>query len=109
MPSAAWAPATFKLLAGVGAWIGVNDTLWAFGVSALIGGLIALGMVIWRRKWKHHQQQFVAIVDEILVVRDPAQLSALAAERKSRMMLLPYGIPIAIGTIGYFVWAGMFV
>ena len=98
-----------KLLAGVGAWIGVNDTLWAFGVSALIGGLIAVGMVIWRRKWKHHQQQFVAIVDEILVVRDPAQLSAIAAERKSRMMLLPYGIPIAIGTIGYFVWAGMLI
>ena len=98
-----------KLLAGVGAWIGVNDTLWAFGVSALIGGLIALGMVIWRKKWKHHQQQFVAIVDEIFLVRDPVQLSAIAAERKSRMMLLPYGIPIAIGTIGYFVWAGMLV
>ena len=24
------------------------------------------------------------------------------------MMLLPYGIPIAIGTIGYFIVAGMF-
>ena len=76
-----------KLLAGAGAWIGVNDTLWAFAVSALIGGLIAVGMVVWRKKWKHHQQQFVAIVDEILLVRDPAQLSDMAAQRKSRMML----------------------
>jgi prepilin peptidase CpaA len=25
------------------------------------------------------------------------------------MLLLPYGIPIAIGTIGYFVWTGMLV
>jgi prepilin peptidase CpaA len=98
-----------KLLAGVGAWIGVNDTLWAFAISALVGGLIAVVMVACRKKWKHHQQQFVAIVDEIFLVRDPARLSALAAERKSRMMLLPYGIPIAIGTIGYFVWAGMLV
>jgi prepilin peptidase CpaA len=98
-----------KLLAGVGAWIGVDNTLWAFAISALVGGLIAVAMVVWRKKWGHHQQQFVAIVDEIFLIRDPAQLSAIAAERKSRMMLLPYGIPIAIGTIGYFIWAGMLV
>jgi hypothetical protein len=23
------------------------------------------------------------------------------------MMLLPYGIPIALGTIAYFIWSGM--
>ena len=40
------------------------------------------------------------------MVRDPNQLSAIAAERKSRMMLLPYGIPIAIGTIAYFAFMG---
>ena len=28
---------------------------------------------------------------------------------KPKMMLLPYGIPIAIGTIAYFGWAGMLV
>jgi prepilin peptidase CpaA len=31
----------------------------------------------------------------------------MAAERKSSMMLLPYGIPIAIGSIAYFAWWGM--
>ena len=31
----------------------------------------------------------------------------MAAGRKSAMLLLPYGIPIAIGSIAYFVWAGM--
>ena len=31
----------------------------------------------------------------------------IAAERKSAMLLLPYGIPIAIGSIAYFVWTGM--
>jgi prepilin peptidase CpaA len=42
-----------------------------------------------------------------MTIRDPNQLSAIAAERKSSMMLLPYGIPIAIGTIAYFAWTGM--
>ena len=49
------------------------------------------------------------ILGEILTIRDPNQLSAIAAERKSAMLLLPYGIPIAIGTIGYFVWTGMLI
>jgi prepilin peptidase CpaA len=49
------------------------------------------------------------ILGEILTIRDPEQLSAIAAERKSSMLLLPYGIPIALGTIAYFVWAGMLV
>ncbi len=96
-----------KLLAGVGAWVGATHTFWAFLVSALVGGVIALCMVIFRRGWREHYQQFWRIVSEILVVRDPNRLAAAAAERKSSMMLLPYGIPIAIGTIGYFACKGM--
>jgi len=96
-----------KLLAGVGAWVWGTNTFLAFCLSAMIGGLIAVAMVVLRRKWSHHRGQFWAILSEIMVVRDPNQLSAIAAERKSSMMLLPYGIPIAIGTIAYFVWSGM--
>ena len=96
-----------KLLAGVGAWVWGTVTFYAFCVSAVCGGLIALAMVLCRRKWTLHQHQFRAILTEILLLRDPNQLSALAAERKGSMMLLPYGIPIAIGTIAYFAWAGM--
>jgi prepilin peptidase CpaA len=98
-----------KLLAGVGAWVGASVTFYAFCVSAVVGGVIAVAMVCWRRSWQHHCRQFWAIFTEILVVRDPEQLSAAAAERKTSMLLLPYGIPIAIGTIAYFIWSGMFV
>ena len=40
-----------KLLAGVGAWMGVMTTFYAFCVSAVIGGVIALAMVFYRRAW----------------------------------------------------------
>jgi len=97
-----------KLLAGVGAWVANTTTmLYAFAVSAIVGGLIAVVMVLLSRKWQKHQGQFWVICSEILTVKDPEKLSAIAAERKSTMMLLPYGIPIAIGTIGYFVCARM--
>lgn len=96
-----------KLLAGVGAWVGATVTFYAFCVSAAIGGVIALAMIAYRRAWKHHGSQFTLILSEILTIRDPNQLSVIAADRKSSMLLLPYGIPIAIGTIAYFAWAGM--
>lgn len=98
-----------KLMGGIGAWVGPSITFYAFCVSAVVGGVIAVVMVLWRRAWKHHRSQFMAILSEIMVIRDPERLSTIAAERKPRMMLLPYGIPIAIGTIGWFVWMGMFL
>ncbi len=96
-----------KLLAGVGAWVHGTITFYAFCLSAVFGGIIAVGMILYRRKWSHHQGQFWAIVTEIMVIRDPEKLSEIAANRKSSMLLLPYGIPIAIGTIAYFSWTGM--
>ncbi|HID76545.1 MAG TPA: prepilin peptidase [Planctomycetaceae bacterium] len=98
-----------KLLAGVGAWVWATHTFWAFAVSAVVGGLIALAMVLYRRAWAHHKDQFLVILTEIFIIRDPNQLAALAAERKGRMLLLPYGIPIAVGTIAYFAWWGMYL
>ena len=96
-----------KLLAGVGAWVGPGLTLRAFVASAVVGGVIALVMVLARRKWGHHKNQFLMILSEILILRNPDELSKIAADRKSSMMLLPYGIPIAIGSIGYFAFVGL--
>jgi prepilin peptidase CpaA len=96
-----------KLLAGVGAWMWGTNTLYAFAVSALVGGVIAVGMVLYTRSWQKHKNQFWAILNEIATVKDPEKLAEIAAERKPRMFLLPYGIPIAIGSIMYFAWSGM--
>jgi len=96
-----------KLLAGVGAWVWGTTTLYAFAVSAVIGGIIAVLMVLAGKSWTKHQSQFWMIANEILTVKDPEKLATIAAERKPTMMLLPYGIPIAIGTIAYFAATGM--
>lgn len=93
-----------KLLAGVGAWVGPWQTWWAFVATAIIGAILAIIMVLVRRKWGHHKSQFLSILTEIVAIKNPEALSAIAAERKHTMMLLPYGIPIAIGTIGYFAY-----
>jgi prepilin peptidase CpaA len=98
-----------KLLAGIGAWVWTTTTFYAFCVSAIVGGGIAICMVLYSRKWEHHKLKFLTICNEILEIRDPNALAAIAAERKHTMMLLPYGIPIAIGSIAYFAWAGALI
>ncbi len=96
-----------KLLAGVGAWVHGEATFYAFCVSAVVGGVLALAMAIRRRSLRKHTLQAQTILNEILTIRNPKLLAEIAAERKSSMLLLPYGIPIAIGAILYFAWSGM--
>jgi prepilin peptidase CpaA len=98
-----------KLLAGVGAWVWSTVTFHAFCVSAIVGGVLAIIMVVFSGTWRHHLAQFLTILNEFIVVRDFSSLSNIAAERKSRMRLLPYGIPITMGTIAYFAYAGMLI
>jgi prepilin peptidase CpaA len=96
-----------KLLAGVGAWMGPKLTLGAFATSAVVGGVMALVMVAWSGQFLKHYVQLQMIGHEILSVRNPEKLSETAAARKPTMMLLPYGIPIAVGSIAYFAWTGI--
>ena len=71
--------------------------------------VLAVLMVAYRRAWGKHARQFRAILEEIVTIRDPNELAEIAAERKSSMLLLPYGIPIAIGSIIYFAWEGLLI
>lgn len=96
-----------KLLAGVGAWMGPAVTVEAFILSALVGGLMALAMVARAGTWKEHVGMFFKIGDDILKKRNPAVLAREAAERKPRMMLLPYAIPLAVGSIVSFAHGGL--
>jgi prepilin peptidase CpaA len=95
-----------KLMAGVGAWIGPACTFWAFLSTALVGGAMGLAMMYASGELVQHLALTRTIGREVLTVRDPVTLSELAARRKPSMMLLPYGIPIAVGTIAYLGWAG---
>lgn len=98
-----------KLLAGVGAWVHCGDTLMAFCVSVIVGGIIAVGQIAWHRGFRKHFKQLAFIASEIVIVKNPETLAQIAAQRKSSMCLLPYGIPICIGTVGYFAWMGLLV
>ncbi len=96
-----------KLMAGVGAWIGPWLTVWAFVSSAMAGAVMAAGMIVYSGELYRHLAMIHTIGLEVLTIRNPAVLSERAAKRKPTMMLLPYGIPIAVGTIAFFAWTGL--
>ena len=103
-----------KLFAGVGAWMGPQFTWVAFCVSAVVGGLIAVCLVAYRslrtRDWnvvRNNWARLQAVSTELIVIRNPNELAELAAVRKPTALLLPYGIPLTIGTIGYIWWLGL--
>jgi len=96
-----------KLMAGMGAWLGWQITMEAFIVSVIVGAIMAALMVLDKGTWKKHYENFLTILSEWVVIRNPYELSRIAAYRKPTMALLPYGIPICIGSIGYFLYAGL--
>ena len=68
----------------------------------MAAGMIVYSGAIWR-----HLAMMHTIGHEVLSIRNPVLLSERAAERKPAMMLLPYGIPIAVGSIAYFAGTGL--
>jgi prepilin peptidase CpaA len=96
-----------KLMAGVGAWLGWQITLTAFLVSTVVGAVMAVAMVLHRGTAVKHWANTMTILQEWLTIRDPRKLAEIAAARKPTMLLLPYGIPICVGSIGYFLYAGL--
>ena len=97
-----------KLLAGVGAWLGATVTLYAFAATAIVGGIMGMIMILKSGQWHKHYAMALQIIEE-WKTKKPSALSKIARERKPTMYLLPYGIPMAIGSIAYFALAGMLI
>lgn len=98
-----------KLAAGTGAWLGSLMSLKLFAAGAIAGGLIAAVMILRSGRLFKHYAMAMQILEEWKTVRSPSKLAAIARERKPTMTLLPYGIPMAIGSIIYFACAGKLV
>lgn len=98
-----------KMMAGIGAWVHTTIVFNSFCVGAVVGGVMAIVMALQAGQWSKHYFQFWGILNEIISVKDPEKLAEIAARRKPTMRLLPYGIPMAIGTLMYMGWERLLV
>jgi prepilin peptidase CpaA len=101
-----------KMQMGFGAWVGafygfnkgMTVIFYAFCAAVILGGVIALGMIIVRRQLQTNMQNTREIVGDWIKSSSVGEVANKAAKRKPRMHLLPYGIPLCLGFIGYLVY-----
>jgi len=87
-----------KALAALGAWLGPNQTLHLFLYLAIAGGVMALGMLLWRSLlWARIRGSVTLLTDRILC----RHLPQLQPEAKAPEKLdgIPYGVAMALGMV----------
>jgi prepilin peptidase CpaA len=101
-----------KMQMGFGSWVGAffgvsqgpSIILAAFCVAVLIGGVIALGMIALRGQLRQNLGNTREIIGDWFGAGSVAAVAGKAAQRKSRLHLLPYGIPLCLGFVGYLIY-----
>ena len=107
-----------KMQMGFGAWIGsfyglpatashpgaLGILFWAFCLAVIIGGVLALGMILVRGQFWKNLQNTRTILSDLFTSPGVGAIAGKAARRKPRMHLLPYGIPLCIGFVSYLIY-----
>lgn len=96
-----------KLLAGIAAFVHIEHTWYIFIATTIVGAIMAIIQIAVSGQWMKHWTQAQSLLQEIVNVRDADKLYEISQERKPRMRLLPYGIPMTVAAIGYFAFAGL--
>ncbi|HXG12417.1 MAG TPA: A24 family peptidase [Gemmataceae bacterium] len=101
-----------KMQMGFGAWVGAfygyDKGMWviiyAFCVAVILGGIIALAMILLRGQLRTNLQNTREIVGDWIASSSVREVADKAAKRKPRMHLLPFGIPLCLGFVGYLIY-----
>ncbi len=93
-----------KLMAAVGAWVGYIATLQAFLWIALVGGVMGLISIVRSGQFKKRMRTIGRAGTNLFAFHD---LDLGNPDDTPQKILLPYGVPIAIGYYLYFLLGGL--
>jgi prepilin peptidase CpaA len=102
-----------KMVMGFGAWLGaffyppgeaVKALVVSWAAGVLVGGVIALGIIIYRGSYKENVANVRAILLSFVSGGGLTQISQKGDEIRARGPKLPYGIPLCIGFVGYLLY-----
>jgi prepilin peptidase CpaA len=106
-----------KMSMGFGSWTGAffgfqGGALWiilyAFCAGVIVGGVIALGMMMVRGQYRQNLINTREIVGDLFTSASLGEVAEKANRRRSRWHRLPYGIPLCIGFVGYLFYLHSF-
>jgi prepilin peptidase CpaA len=99
-----------KMTMGFGAWIGafygfdggcLSIIFYAFAAGTIVGGVIAMFMILLRRRYKTNMQNVRDIMGDMFASSGIGDIASKASARRPRWHRLPYGVPLCIGFLGY--------
>jgi prepilin peptidase CpaA len=94
-----------KLLAAVGAITGPGNCFWIFILTAILGGAIALVMVMLSGRVRHTFFNVAWIIRDLVRLRAPFRSSAELDVTTTKGMRLPHAAMIAVGSLAFIVMA----
>jgi len=96
-----------KLMAGVGAIAGPVAWLGIFLVTALLGGVVSLVLIAWKKRFYRTFSNLAVIGVELLHFRAPASTDERLDIRNSQALRLPHGAVITGGTLLYLFFSSV--
>lgn len=100
-----------KMQMGFGAWVapiygwslGLQIVLWGFAVGVIVGGVLSVIIIWWTGSYRQNVQNTKDILSD-LFTKSFTEVNERAAARKKTLQLVPYGVPLGIGYLGYVIW-----
>jgi prepilin peptidase CpaA len=101
-----------KMTMGFGSWIGAffgfANGMWiivyAFCAGTIVGGIIALAMIVIRGNYRQNASHMKEIVGDMFNSQGIGDVAEKANRRRPRWHRLPYGVPLCIGFLGYLLF-----
>jgi prepilin peptidase CpaA len=94
-----------KLLAAVGAITGPGNCFWIFFLTAILGGAIAIVLLMFKGRVRQTFFNIASIVRDLLHLRAPHKSSAELDVRTTKGLRLPHGVMIAVGATAFILMA----
>ena len=111
-----------KMQMGFGSWVGaffglgsesspgaISIIFYAFCLAVVIGGVMAVAMILIRGQFQTNISNTREILGDLFTSKGIGDVADKAAKRKPRLHLLPYGIPLCLGFVGYLVFLDQLV
>ncbi|MBS1823806.1 MAG: prepilin peptidase [Acidobacteria bacterium] len=90
-----------KLMAAIGAMAGVSNTFVIFILTAVLGGVLAIAMLLWKGGLGRTMRNVGHILSQLGRGKAPHTGRPELDIDQSTSMKLPYAIPMALGTLLY--------
>jgi prepilin peptidase CpaA len=87
-----------KLMGAVGGLLGPKGVFWAFIYTAIIGGIVAVALLLWKAGGREILRRYGRILRTLILTH---QFIYIPAAENNKMPVLYYGVVIALGTTLY--------